>query len=1452
MPQALRLATPGEAGYRTLSLTNSGEQSTELAEFRGVREDGRVAGVADTEPGSGTAGFFAADAGVGRDMAAVDWAATPLGPPGSWPQSLQTAVGILLSSRFPMWMAWGPRLTFFCNAAYRRDTLGRKYPWALGRPASEVWEEIWDDIGPRIDSVLATATATWDEGLLLFLERSGYPEETYHTFSYSPLRDDDDAVVGMLCVVSEDTERVIGERRMATLRDLGSDLSVVRTEQESLEFAGRQLDLNREDLPFTLTYLFDDEGATARLAATTGIAAGHPAAPATVTVGDPDAGWPVAALLRGEPALVDLKGTRFAGLPGGAWSEPPVQALVAPLVQQGGTPYGFLVAALNRYRALDEGYRAFIGLVAAHLAAQVASARSYHAQQRRAEELAELDRAKTTFFSNISHEFRTPLTLIMGPVQELRRLLAGAEPRVREELEVIHRNARRLGRLVNTLLDFSRIEAGRMQASYEPADIAQLTAELASVFRSAVDRAGLTFEVDCPPLPEPVYLDRGMWEKVVLNLLSNALKFTFDGSIRVAVRAAGGDAVVTVADTGVGVPEQEMPRLFERFHRIENTRSRSNEGSGIGLALVQELVQLHGGTITASSTEGTGTVFTIRLPFGPAHLPAGALVPAGSAATISATADPFVQEALRWVPGTAQGGDGGTAPRPAPESVTPGSDAVLAAQLGHGLPARVLVADDNADMRDYLARLLRAAGYQVATVTDGQAALDAVRADAVDLVISDVMMPRLDGLGLVAALRADARTAAVPVLLLSARAGQESSVEGLRAGADDYLVKPFSAVDLLARVRSNLEMARFRNRESQFRRTLIDSLQEGFFVTDEEGTILEANQAFLTLVGYGPDGFPYRWPHPWVPDPVADPDGAAAMARAYAEYTRNGGGRYTVPARHRDGHTVWLACSSASVPSPDGPGCLFVGTARDVTAERLAGQREATLAGFAAALAAAGEISEMLTTAAREIAAAVRASQVTTALWSSDGSRAITRWPPSAQAQGASAAVIGALDAIRHELAASVAVLPGDEGARLLAAPLDGTRSSAITAEFPGGAPVSAEARELFSILTSHLAQVLAKARDYEQARAVALTLQHAILAPTELPHGFAARYTPAVPPLEVGGDWYDVVPLPGQRIGIVVGDCVGRGLPAAAVMGQLRSASQAVLLRASGPAEALSDLDTFASRIPGAECTTVFCAIIDPAAGTVTYSCAGHPPPILVTASGEHELLEQALSLPLGMLPADWRRGQATATLPPGATLLLYTDGLVERRNQSLDKGIEAAAVTTAQRARDHPDQVADHVMSTMTPAAGYDDDVAVLIYRHPPAPLTVQVAADDPSCLALLRARLRQWLPAAGIGAAEATDLMIAAGEAAANAVEHATSGRPAAAPRVQITLTASAARDAIRLTVADTGTWRPPPADREPPAPDTRGHGIIFMHALMDDVNIDSSPHGTTVTLTKDLKP
>ena len=326
------------------------------------------------------------------------------------------------------------------------------------------------------------------------------------------------------------------------------------------------------------------------------------------------------------------------------------------------------------------------------------------------------------------------------------------------------------------------------------------------------------------------------------------------------------DAVVTVGDTGIGVPAAEISRLFERFHRIETPYARSSEGSGIGLALVKELVGLHEGSITVDSIEGAGTTFTIRLPLGVAHLPADAVSPMDRSRDGSGIAEPYVQEALRWVAtlsdaASSEGTDVGLAPVSAASQV-----------WGAGPPPRVLIADDNIDMREYLARLLGAAGYGVDFVSDGIAALESVRADAPDLLISDVMMPRLDGVTLVKELRADARTAAVPVVLLSARAGQEASIEGLRAGADDYLVKPFVAAELLARVRANIELARLRNHQARWRSALIESIQEAFFVCDEHGAVIEVNAAFAHILGYGPDGLPYRPMHPWWPDPETDPD----------------------------------------------------------------------------------------------------------------------------------------------------------------------------------------------------------------------------------------------------------------------------------------------------------------------------------------------------------------------------------------------------------------------------------------------------------------------------------------------------------------------------------------------------------------------------------------------------
>ncbi len=748
----------------------------------------------------------------GGEMAALigsrNWSETPLGPPETWQRSLQTALRILVTSRYAMWLGWGPDLIFFYNDAYRSMTLGAKHPWALGQPASKVWEEIWQDIGPRAETVLRSGNATWDEGLLLFLERSGYPEETYHTFSYSPLPDDDGKIGGMLCVVTEDTERVIGERRLATLQRLASELAAVRTEPDVCAAIQRGLEANQHDLPFTLTYLFDPTGDTARLACRTGIAAGHAAAPQQLDATAADAIWPAQAILRGTSRVVLDDLSFLPALPTGAWDKPPRAAVAVPIVQQGQSrPAGMFVKGINPYRPLDESNAGFIDLVASQIASGLASARAYEAELQRAETLAEIDRSKTAFFSNVSHEFRTPLTLMLGPLEEE---LALRTPDDTGHLAMVQRNGLRLLRLVNSLLDFSRIEAGRVRATYRPTDLASYTAELASNFRSACERANLALVVDCRALTQPVYVDADMWERIVLNLVSNAFKYTLSGGIHVTLKQSDdvNAAELIVADSGVGIPQQEIPRIFERFHRIEGQRGRTLEGTGIGLALVGELVRLHGGTIGIESGIDAGTSVRVVVPYGHDHLPveqvsgdSGRTTPEGSATAA------FVEEALRWLPDAAK--------EYANEPDVLGASSSALASLGaidppRGLTRhRILIADDNADMRDYMARLLHA-NYEVQTVSDGEAALRAMRAARPDLLLSDVMMPRLDGFALLAAIRGDPLLRDLPVILVSARAGDEARIDGLEASADDYLVKPFSARELLARVRSNLDMAQVR------------------------------------------------------------------------------------------------------------------------------------------------------------------------------------------------------------------------------------------------------------------------------------------------------------------------------------------------------------------------------------------------------------------------------------------------------------------------------------------------------------------------------------------------------------------------------------------------------------------------------------------------------------------
>ncbi|HEX6649165.1 MAG TPA: ATP-binding protein [Pyrinomonadaceae bacterium] len=759
--------------------------------------------------------FLAGGGEMGERMRALDWSTSPVGAPAEWPQSLKTAVSICIGSRYPIVIWWGnPAYTMFYNDGYIPVLGVTKHPGWLGRSGRECWKEIWSTVGPMLDSVFETGVATWSEDLLLVMDRNLPREEVYFTFSYSPIHGDTGNIDGIFCACYETTARVISERRLQTLRDLGRAVLEEKSDEEACEAAARTLDVNAHDVPFALIYLLDEEAHEARLCAATRVEIGGVNAPERIALHEfaRSAKWPLRKVLKtGKVEVV----TGLKSLPGGAWPESPDAALVLPIAAPGHEkPAGFLVAGLSSRRVVDTDYRSFFDLIAGHISTAIANARAYQEERKRAEALAEIDRAKTEFFSNVSHEFRTPLTLMLGPLEDSLATRGLSRP-MYERLDVAYRNSVRLLKLVNTLLDFSRLEAGRIEAVYEAVDLATFTTELTSLFRSATEKAGLDLVVNCSPLANEVFVDREMWEKIVFNLLSNAFKFTFEGKIVVSVRESEENVELEVSDTGTGIPEAELPHLFERFHRVKAALGRSYEGSGIGLALVHELVKLHGGTVSVRSELERGSTFTVSIPAGSAHLPQDRIYGKRTLASTGFRREAYVQEVLKWLPE-----DGNHSPEFGsliPESFTP---------TPMGKPhARILLADDNADMRDYVRRLL-SPKYDVETVADGETALGLARYRDFDLVLSDVMMPKLDGFSLLRALRGDDRTKTIPVILLSARAGEEARVEGMDAGADDYLIKPFSARELLARVEAHLNLQRVRRESEQALMDLMVSEQK--------------------------------------------------------------------------------------------------------------------------------------------------------------------------------------------------------------------------------------------------------------------------------------------------------------------------------------------------------------------------------------------------------------------------------------------------------------------------------------------------------------------------------------------------------------------------------------------------------------------------------------------------
>ena len=776
---------------------------------------------------------------MARLMRAHDWSGTPLGPVASWPQSLRTAVSLILHSQHPMWIGWTPQAYFLYNDPYIEVLSRAKHPWALGRPAAEVWSEIWDVCGPLADKVFQQGEPSFLSDVRLFMNRGDYLQETYYSFSYSPILDESGKVGGLFCPSTEITSNVLNARRLRTLSELSASAFIERSVESACASAVRTLAKNPDDIPFALLYRFAADGRSMRLQAQTGISGDR--WQSAMPVLQPNS-WEGAAFH--PPQIVPV--AHSDSLPRGPAQQPITHAIVLPVRSRADErATGLLVAGINPTCKLDRDYRTFYDLVADHVATAIANATAYEEESKRAQALAEVDRAKTLFFSNVSHEFRTPLTLMLGPIESALARENSAEER--RDFELLHRNALRLLKLVNALLDFSRIEAGRMQAHYRPVDLAGLTGDLASVFGSTAEQAGLQLRVECPPLSQPVYVDRDMWEKIVLNLLSNAFKSTFEGEIAVKLREIDGTAELAISDTGTGIPEDEIPHLFERFRRIEGARRRTNEGSGIGLALVHELVSMHGGTIAVESTLQAGTTFRVRLPLGNAHLPADRITESVSP-DVPSSAAAYAQEASSWLPGAQ---DAALAVDVSREPV-----AELTAPEAVNRAGTVLLVDDSRDMREYVRRLL-SQRFRVRTADNGKVALQMACAEPPDLVLTDVMMPVMNGFQLLAALRSHTSTSHIPVIMLSARAGEESRVEGLQAGADDYLVKPFTARELLARVESHIRMAAFRReaigREFELRQAVqqernraaetLEHISDGFWMYDSEWRIKYMNPA---------------------------------------------------------------------------------------------------------------------------------------------------------------------------------------------------------------------------------------------------------------------------------------------------------------------------------------------------------------------------------------------------------------------------------------------------------------------------------------------------------------------------------------------------------------------------------------------------------------------------------
>jgi signal transduction histidine kinase/DNA-binding response OmpR family regulator len=747
----------------------------------------------------------------------VDWGATALGPRETWPGRLRLLVDLCLDSEFPVQISWGPDLLVLYNDAYVPLLGADKHPWALGRPARELAPHLWPS-EEQSREVMATGRAFHSADQQLIINRHGYPEEAYFSFSLSAIRDGDGRIVGLYNAITETTQHILYERRLQVLRRMGT-VSITAEDflpstcRAAVEVIGR----NRKSVPFVAVFLSDPSTTSPQRMAGYGFDETSAASCELVELA-PKGGPVLEVIEHGGTALVSGLRERYPGVfsPGPLGPLTPDQAFVLPVVMLGTRkPIGVLVMGVNPYWRPDEAYTAFTSMAARQLGVMITDAVSYQNERKRQQALEELDRARTEFFQNVTHELRAPLTMLLAPLRDILHeqgvVLSAA---ARDTVETSIRAADRLQRVVDALLDISRAESGALIPDREEIDLASVTADVVEGFRPATE-GRLTLSIEMPDEPLRAYVDRTMWTTIVSNLVNNALKFTPVGEVAVNLSGNENQVILTVADTGVGIPRDEQEHIFERFHR--GTSGDQQPGTGIGLALVADMTSAHGGSVEVDSEPGEGSRFVVRLP-----RYNGSSVVAGL------------------------GADGTAASQ---------SDVVSGADR-----PRLLIIEDEPDLRGYLTKLFTKNGYAVAAAGDAETALTWLQDGAEnppDMVITDIMMPGQSGLDLLATIRLDERMARLPVVVLTARADAESAVEAFAAGADDFVVKPFNSSELLARVRAHYQMNQLRDLAVGEAETTVGQLRRALQTNRTIGTAvgivmtrydLDLERAFQVLV----------------------------------------------------------------------------------------------------------------------------------------------------------------------------------------------------------------------------------------------------------------------------------------------------------------------------------------------------------------------------------------------------------------------------------------------------------------------------------------------------------------------------------------------------------------------------------------------------------------------------